>query len=39
VAADVKMLYYDLRAVSDLTATVAANGFTGPVKEQECMPL
>lgn len=34
MAADVKMLYYDLRAVSDLTAAVTANRFTGPVKEQ-----
>lgn len=32
MAADVKMLYYDLGAVSDLSAAVAANGFTGPLQ-------
>lgn len=35
VAVDVKMLYDDLRAVSDLTAAVSTNRFTGPVKEQK----
>lgn len=34
MAADVKMLYYDLRAVSDLAAAVTANRFAGPVMEQ-----
>lgn len=31
VAVDVKMLYDDLRAVSDLTAAVSTNRFTGPL--------
>lgn len=35
VAADVEVLYDDLGAVSDLTAAVGAEGFTGPGKEQE----
>lgn len=35
MAVDVKMLYDDLRAVSDLTAAVSTNRFTGPVKEQK----
>lgn len=35
MAADVEMLYYDLRAVSDLTAAVTANRFTGPAEEEK----
>lgn len=35
MAVDVKVLYYDLRAVSDLTAAVSTNRFTGPLKEQK----
>lgn len=35
MAVDVKVLYYDLRAVSDLTAAVSTDRFTGPLKEQK----
>lgn len=32
MAVDVKVLYYDLRAVSDLTAAVSTDRFTGPLQ-------
>lgn len=35
MAVDVKVFYYDLRAVSDLTAAVSTDRFTGPLKEQK----